>query len=138
MKPVLPFLSKKGHQIMNYLDDFFLVCDTFEECKDTVIDTCNLLIKLGFSIHPDKSQFIPVQKIEYLGFTLDSTSMTVSLTDIKQQKIKTLIDETLQSKKLKIRQIVKILGSFEVCFIYKNVKMRPRNRTRVITKGSQT
>ena len=39
--------------------------------------------------------------------------MTVSLTDIKQQKIKTLIDETLQRKKLKIRQIAKVLGTFE-------------------------
>ena len=39
--------------------------------------------------------------------------MTVSLTDVKQQKIKTLIDETLQSKKLKIRQIVKVLRTFE-------------------------
>ena len=113
MKPVLSSLRKKGHQVINYLNDFFLVGDTFEECKDAVIDSCDLLIKLGFSIHPDKSQFIPVQKIEYLGFTLDSTAMTVSLTDIKQQKIKTLIDETLQSKKLKIRQIAKVLGTFE-------------------------
>ena len=64
---------------MNYLDEFFLVRDTFEECKDAVIDKCDLLIKLGFSIHPNKSQFIPVQKINYLEFT----SMTVSLTDIK-------------------------------------------------------
>ena len=39
--------------------------------------------------------------------------MTVSLTDIKQQKIKTVIDETLQSKKLKIRQIAKVLDTFE-------------------------
>ena len=39
--------------------------------------------------------------------------MIASLTDIKQQKIKTLIGETLQSKKLKIRQIVQILGTFE-------------------------
>ena len=62
-----------------------LVGHTFEQCKDAVIDSCDLLIKLGFSIHPNKSQFIPVQKIEYLGFTLDSTAMTVSLTDIKQQ-----------------------------------------------------
>ena len=99
MKPVLPSLRKKGHQVMNYFDDFFLVGDTFEECKDAIIDTCDLLIKLGFSIHPDKSQFISVQKIEHIGFTLDSTSMTVSLTDIKQQKIKTPIGETLQSKK---------------------------------------
>ena len=39
--------------------------------------------------------------------------MTVSLTDIKQQKIKTLISETLESKKLKIWQIAKILSPFE-------------------------
>ena len=39
--------------------------------------------------------------------------MTVSLTDIKQQKIKTVIDKTLQSKKLKIRQIAKVLDTFE-------------------------
>ena len=83
MKPVLSSLRKKGHQVMNYLDGFFLVGDTFEECKDAVIDTFDLLIKLQFSKHPDKSQFIPVQKMEYLGFTLDSISMTVSLTDVK-------------------------------------------------------
>ena len=74
--------------------------------------------------------------MEYLGFTLDSISMTVSLTDVKYQKLKTLIDETLQSKKLVIKQTAKILGTFEaslpalnldaeICFIYKNVKMRP-------------
>ena len=84
MKPVLSSLRKKGHQAMNYLGDFFLLGDTFEKCKDAVIDTCDLLIRLGFSIHPDKSQFISVQKIQYLGFTLDSTSMIASLTDIKQ------------------------------------------------------
>ena len=106
-------LRKKGHQVMNYLDGFFMVGDTFDECKDAVIYTCDLLIKSGFSIHPDKSQFIPVQKIEYLGFTLDSTPMVLSLTDIKQQKIKTLIGETLKSKTLKVRQIAKILGTSE-------------------------
>ena len=50
---------------MNYFDDFFLVGDTFEECKEAVIDACDLLIKLGSSIPPDKSQFIPVQKIVF-------------------------------------------------------------------------
>ena len=63
MKPVLSFLRKKGHQVMNYLDDSFLVGNIFEECKDAVIDSCDLLIKLGCSIHPDKSKFIPVQQI---------------------------------------------------------------------------
>ena len=30
MKPVLSSLRKKGHQVMNYLGDFFLAADTFE------------------------------------------------------------------------------------------------------------
>ena len=97
---------------MNYLDGFSQVGNTFEECKDAVIDTCDLLLKLRFSIRPDKSQFIPVQKIEYLGFNLDSTSMTVSLADVKQQKIKTPIGETLQCKKLKIGK-QRIFDTFE-------------------------
>ena len=37
MKPVLSFVRKKGHQVTNYLDDFFLVGDKFEECKDWYI-----------------------------------------------------------------------------------------------------
>ena len=44
MKPVLSFPRKKGHQVMNYLVDFFLVGDAFEECKDAVFDTCDYLL----------------------------------------------------------------------------------------------
>ena len=44
MKSVLSSLRKKGHQVVNYLDNFFLVGDTFEECKNAVIDTCDLLL----------------------------------------------------------------------------------------------
>ena len=113
--------------------------NSFEKSKDAVIDACDLILKLWFFIHLDKSQSIPVQKIEYLqklylGFTLDSISMSVSLTDLKQQKIKTLMVEILQGKKLEIRQEAKTLDIFEtplsaikfrrLFFIYENVKMR--------------
>ena len=64
--------------------------NSFEKSEDAVIDVCDLILKLWFFIHLDKSQSIPVQKIEYLQklyleFTLDSTSMCVFLTDLKQQ-----------------------------------------------------
>ena len=61
-KPVLSSLMKRKRHVMNYLDDFSLVGDTFVEFKDAVINTCDLPIKLRSSIDPDKSQFIPVQK----------------------------------------------------------------------------
>ena len=39
--------------------------------------------------------------------------MTVSLTGLQDHKIKPLISETLQSKKNKIRQMAKFLGTYE-------------------------
>ena len=38
-KPVLSSLMKRKRHVMNYLDDFSLVGDTFVEFKDAVIDT---------------------------------------------------------------------------------------------------
>ena len=62
---------------MNYLDDILICGDTFIECRDAVLATVNLLLKLGFSIHPEKSQLIPVQKIEYLGFLIDCVKIKI-------------------------------------------------------------
>ena len=65
MKSVLSTLRKLGYNLMNYLDDIFICGDTFTECRGAVLATVNLLLKLGFSIHPEKSQLIPVQ-IDYV------------------------------------------------------------------------
>ena len=116
MKPVLPSLGKLGFNVMNYLDDIFVYGDTFAEYKDTVLATVNLLLKLGFSIHPEKSQVIPVQKIEYLGFLIEmkgkrKMKMKIPLTKAKQDGLKNLIPEVSNSSKLRIRDIPKVLGS---------------------------
>ena len=76
---------------MNFLDDIFIRGDTFAECRDAVLATVNLLLKLGFFIHPEKSQLIPVQKIEYLGFFINSVKMKMSLKKTKQDGLKCLI-----------------------------------------------
>ena len=89
MKPVLPTLRKLGYN----LGDIFICGDTFAECRESVLATVNLLLKLGFSIHTEKSQLIPVQKIEYLGFLTDSVRMKISLIKMKQDKLKNLTAE---------------------------------------------
>ena len=86
IEPVLSALRKKGHQIMGYLDDSCLMGDTFEECEKAVIASVELLTKLGFQINPEKFRLLPVQVIEYLGFLIDSVTMTVRLTPLKRQK----------------------------------------------------
>ena len=72
---------------MGYLDDSFLMGDTFEECKKSVIATVKLFTKLGFQVHPDKSNLFPSQEIHFLGFILNSKNMTVTLKMKNKQKL---------------------------------------------------
>ena len=113
MELVLPTLRKLGCNVMNYLDDIFTNGDAFAECRNAVLVTANLLLKLVFSIHPEKSQPIQVHKIAYLGFLIDYVKMKISLTKTKQHGFKNLTAELSNSSKLRIRDISKVLDSFE-------------------------
>ena len=61
--------------IAGYFDDLITINTSSEE----------LCIVLGFAIHPSKSQFILTQKIECIGFVIDSVSMLVPLSNNKKK-----------------------------------------------------
>ena len=66
---------------------------------------------LGFVIHPHKSEFIPRQSIQYLGFLLDSVSMRISLPYDRKQKLKDFLQFILfQSENVLIRDVAKAVG----------------------------
>ena len=51
-----------------------------------MVKTINLFQKLGFVIHPHKSNFITAEVMDYLGFVIDSEKMKSYLSDQKKQK----------------------------------------------------
>ena len=78
LKPVYANLRAKGFLSVAYIDDSYLQGATYDECLSNIICTRNLFTDLGFLVHPDKSVFIPQQHIVFLGFVLNSVTMTVS------------------------------------------------------------
>ena len=70
-------LRNKGYCCTSYLDDNYLQGEDKNVCIHNINENAKLLLKLGFVIHSEKSQFEPVQKLVYLGFILDSQKMTV-------------------------------------------------------------
>ena len=50
LKPVLATLQKLGDRAMNYLDDFILVGNNFEECLKELKDATDLLRNLSSQI----------------------------------------------------------------------------------------
>ena len=110
LKPVYSILRQKGHELIGYLDDQYIQGDTVESCFCSVKACIELLRSLGFVIHPEKSALLPSQKLEFLGFILDSVSMTVSLTEVKKIKIKEECQLLRENKQPTIREVAHVIG----------------------------
>lgn len=110
LKPVYCYLRKKGHLSSGYIDDSYLQGDGYQDCLANVVDTIKLFDSLGFIIHPEKSVFIPTQIITFLGFVLDSRTMTVYLTQQKQLKVKNACLHIIKIQRPVIRLIAQLLG----------------------------
>ena len=88
LKPPIAHLRSQWHIIAGYIDDIYLQSDTYEGCVNTILTTFRQFNDLGFVVHPEKSEFIPKQNIKFLGFILDSRSMTITLPAEQRTKIK--------------------------------------------------
>ena len=113
LKPVFATLrSKFGHSCLGYIDDSLNLGDTYTEAEKATLHAVELLILLGFMIHPEKSIITPTQIIEFLGFVLNSILMIVKLTDRKAEKImKLCIHFCHKGKAFTIREVASLIGS---------------------------
>ena len=110
LKPPLTELHKKGHISASYIDDLYLQGRTYDLCVSNVIDTFIQFDSLGFTIHPDKSVFIPSQRLVLLGFIIDSVAMTITLTPEKALKVKEACGTLLGQGLPTIRQLACVIG----------------------------
>ena len=115
LKPVFSTLRELGYESVIYVDDSLLQGDTFNECMENVLTTLNALQDLGFVIHSGKSKFIPTQKITFLGFIVDTSKMTLTLTTEKKEKIKRM-GMGLSQLSVTIRMLSRFIGNLTASF----------------------
>ena len=63
-------LREKGFLSVVYAEDSYFQDDDYKDCFSSVLNTIEILRYLGFTIHSNKSSFIPPQCITYLFPTL--------------------------------------------------------------------
>ena len=73
-----------------YLDDLLISAGTYIDCLNHTKQVISLLESQGFQISYEKSEIIPTQKLEYMGYITDTTSMTLALPIEKNQLIQSL------------------------------------------------
>ena len=72
----------------------------------------SILDKVGFVSHPEKPVFIPTQVLTFLGFLLNSVTMTVQLTPEQAAKIRDACLELKSSnnKRTTIWEVARVIG----------------------------
>ena len=110
LKPVYSHLRQLGHLSASHIDDSYLQGDDYDDCERNVWDTVNLFDSLGFTVHPEKSSFVPQQRITFMGFIIDSITMTVYPTSEKIEKIIHTCQGLLQCPHPTIREVASTLG----------------------------
>ena len=70
LKTPLAELRELKHDISAYIDDMCLQGNTKTKCASNIVATIKKLRSLGFTIHARKSNLIPTQKLDILGFRL--------------------------------------------------------------------
>ena len=79
LKPILASLREAGHIVVGYLDDIILIGESESQVESAVRATIQAFSELGFKIHFQKSEFKPTEKMKFLGFTVNSTEMTLKV-----------------------------------------------------------
>ena len=110
LKPVFSSLRQEGNTNSAYIDDVLLQNDSYSECETAIVNTVMLVDKVGLTVHPTKSIFIPTQIIEFVGFVINSLDMTIRLSDKKAAALVEKCREVLRKHVLTIREFAQIIG----------------------------
>ena len=110
LKPVFSSLRKVGHVSTVYIDDSLLIGKDRPSCEANVKATVSVLRQTGFTVHPVKSVFKPVQRIQYIGFLIDSKAMTVSLPHDKMLRIQASCQKLLKNESPTIQEVAEVVG----------------------------
>ena len=89
LKPVLAVLRSLGIRIVIYIDDMLLLRQQSKVLQRMFAQVVAFLEKLGFLVKIKKCSVAPSRCIVFLGAKLDSTTMTISLS---QPKLSTILD----------------------------------------------
>ena len=80
LKPMLALLRSLGIRIVIYIDDMLLLHQKSQVLQRLFAQVIAFLENLGFQVKMEKCSVAPSQCLVFLGAQLDSTTMTLSLT----------------------------------------------------------
>lgn len=111
LKPVVLRLRERGYLSVIYLDDLFILGNSYAECLKNSRVSSRLFERLGFVINEKKSQLIPSKRCRFLGFIYDSAEMNIALPEEKIEKTAKKISQFKEMQHCTIREFAGLVGT---------------------------
>ena len=110
---VVAQLQSEGHRVIIYLDDLLIIGDSPVACQRSVSRARELLEDLGAKINYSKSSLSPSRRIEYLGFEIDSATMTITAPRRKIVNLQKAMKAALRRPAISARDAASLLGKLQ-------------------------
>ena len=110
MKVPIAILRRLGIRLVIYLDDIMIMNQSLSGIQSDLSTAVYLLENLGFLINQKKSVLVPTHVTEFLGFTVNSETMTLSLPKDKVIKIKQNCLDLVSRQSVSARDLAQLIG----------------------------
>ena len=110
LKPVMALFRRSGIRCLIFIDDLLMIASSPQELRQILQEAVTVLTSLGFRVNREKLDLVPSQEIQYLGFIVNSKSMTLCL---PKEKIKRIVQDSkhaLARRTLSVRAIARLIG----------------------------
>jgi len=108
-KPIISYLRTIGIVLVSYLDDTLIINRDLEEIKKNLNVSMRLFQRLGLMINTKKSQLEPSNSAIFLGFYLDSTTMQMTLPNVKKNRVISKCRLVLDTVNLTVLQLSELI-----------------------------
>ncbi|KAA6397263.1 MAG: putative Transposon Ty3-I Gag-Pol polyprotein, partial [Streblomastix strix] len=114
-KLVIPVLAKIRSltQAVIYMEYGLIISPTFEEAKNSTLRTLSKLRVLELTIKFNKSQLVPKQKLDFLGWEWDTQEVSVKLSQLRRQEALSLVKSWLKlynTNMVSIKNLARLIG----------------------------
>ena len=110
LRPLLALLRSQGLRMVVYLDDVLLMASSEELIGQHLTLLVSWLEELGFIINKDKSVMEPGHQIEFLGLTVNSNTMSLSVPQDKIAKVQKERRHTLNRGVASAQELSHLIG----------------------------
>ena len=110
LRPLLALLRSQGLRMVVYLDDILLMASSEELIGQHLTLLVFWLEELGFIINKDKSVMEPGHQIEFLGLTVNSNTMSLSVPQDKIAKVQKECRHMLNRGVASARELSHLIG----------------------------